>query len=337
MPENDDDDEFSLGWHRGVLTVVYYEDGRRIRRSLGTSDRATAKALLKTFATEYRKAKKGNGGPMTVAAIWEAYVADREEDKKVAVTRMRDAWKRLAPSFGSLLPALISKHLVKDYITSRRKIASNGTIHLELTYLRAALTHAAKANWIDKAPLIPLPQRPKPRDHFLTKTEALRLLEHAHAAHVRLFIALALTTAGRMSAILELEWSRVNLERRLIDLRVPDRDDTPKGRALVPINDFALRELERLRPLALSDSVIEYGGEGIANIKKGLKAAGARAGLKVSAHVLRHSAAVWMAEGGRPLEEIAQYLGHTSTATTFRVYAKYSPDYLKKTASTLEL
>jgi integrase len=53
--------------------------------------------------------------------------------------------------------------------------------------------------------------------------------------------------------------------------------------------------------------------------------------------LLRHTAAVLMAENGVPMSEISQYLGHNSTETTERVYARYSPDYLRKAAGVLNL
>ena len=34
---------------------------------------------------------------------------------------------------------------------------------------------------------------------------------------------------------------------------------------------------------------------------------------------------------------IAQYLGHSNVEVTRKVYARYSPDYLRKAASALEL
>ncbi len=58
--------------------------------------------------------------------------------------------------------------------------------------------------------------------------------------------------------------------------------------------------------------------------------------IDVSPHVLRHSAAVHMVEAGVPMSEIARYLGHSSEATTFKVYAVHSPGYLKRAASALE-
>ena len=48
-----------------------------------------------------------------------------------------------------------------------------------------------------------------------------------------LFIHFALATAGRMSAILELTWDRVDLVSRRINLRDPNRSVTRKGRAVV--------------------------------------------------------------------------------------------------------
>ena len=52
--------------------------------------------------------------------------------------------------------------------------------------------------------------------------------------------------------------------------------------------------------------------------------------------MLRHSAAVHMAEEGVPISEISQYLGHSNTQITERIYARYSPEYLRKAAAALE-
>lgn len=53
-------------------------------------------------------------------------------------------------------------------------------------------------------------------------------------------------------------------------------------------------------------------------------------------HDLRHSAAVWMAEAGISMDEIAQLLGHSDPGVTFKVYARFPPNYLRKAASALE-
>lgn len=72
-------------------------------------------------------------------------------------------------------------------------------------------------------------------------------------------------------------------------------------------------------------------------IRTGLERAIKNAGLEgVSSHVLRHTAAVHMAEAGIPMTRISQYLGHSSTAVTERVYARFAPDHLADAAAVLE-
>jgi integrase len=44
-----------------------------------------------------------------------------------------------------------------------------------------------------------------------------------------------------------------------------------------------------------------------------------------------------MAEGGVPMEEIAQYLRHEDVRTTYRVYVCFSPDHLQDAARALAL
>src|SRR5262249_4051172 len=160
--------------------------------------------------------------------------------------------------------------------------------------------YAVREQWIQRAPHIPVPQKPGPREHHLKRGEAQKLLDAASTPHVKLFIRLALATAGRASALLELTWDPVDLDARRIDLRDPNRPRTRKGRARVPINDCLLEALMEAREGAISPYVIEWDGKRVQSVKKGVGAAARRAGVKCSPHVLRHTAAVWMAEDGVP-------------------------------------
>lgn len=330
-------EEYRLGRVNGRFYAVWYEGGRRRRRSLGTDDKATANASLGEFKRQI-SFQRTAGKALTVGAIYTAYAADRESEGKAAGPRIRDAWKRLKGTFDSLSPVHITKALCRAYMTERRRTkVSDGTIHVELGYLRSALKFAWREGWITAIPYVPLPRKPAPREHHLTRKEADRLIKAAGEPHVRLFIVLALTTAGRASAVLDLTWDRVDMERRIIRLHDPQRDTTVKGRAAVPINDSALEVLQEAQRAALTPFVIEWGGRRVKSVKKGVGAAAARAGLKASPHVLRHTAAVWMAEAGIRMPEIAQYLGHRDDLTTQRIYARFSPGHLRKAAEALEL
>ncbi|MCS0504128.1 tyrosine-type recombinase/integrase [Ancylobacter sp. GSK1Z-4-2] len=52
--------------------------------------------------------------------------------------------------------------------------------------------------------------------------------------------------------------------------------------------------------------------------------------------MLRDAAAVHMAEDGVPMEEIAQFLGHSNVAITRKAYARFSPGCLHKASTSLE-
>lgn len=328
--------EYRLARHRGKFAVVWYEEGRRQRRSLGTMDIAEANVRIIEFKRSHLAATRS--GPLTVGEIYERYASNAERLGRSASVRIRFAWRSLRGCFENLPPSRAITERAEDYFQSRSSNVSSGTIHLELGYLRAALRNAEKEGWITKTPYIPLPKKPEPKDHRLTREEARRLIDACSPGHIRLFIVLALTTAGRAGAILDLSWDRVDFERRRINLRNPHRSETSKGRALVPMNDTAYRELQQAKQIALTEYVIEYGGKAVKSIKKGFASAVRRAGIsKCSPHDCRKLAARMMIQGGASIEEVAQYLGHSNIMTTRRIYARFSADYLKKAAGALEL
>lgn len=147
---------------------------------------------------------------------------------------------------------------------------------------------------------------------------------------------LMLTTAGRIGALLELTWDRVDLDRRIIRL-APHDIGPKKGRATVPINDSLATALHTAQASALSRHVIEWGGHRVGSIKTGFNAAVKRVGIAhCTPHDLRRTAGRFMAEAGVPIDEIAQYLGHSNPNITRSTYGQFSPDYLRKAASALE-
>lgn len=311
--------------YRGAFYVTWRERGQTRRAALRTQDRGAAEQNLIAWL-------RAQEGPReTVAQIVSAYLDERRAHPGWA--RANDAWKRLRPHFGHLRPDGVTRIACREYAAMRRRRAKDGTIIKELSTLRAAL------RWHDRRTpaVIETPRLPAPRSRYLTREEYRALRDAAQETpHCELFVVLAYTTAGRASAILELTWDRVDFARGLIRL-ADDGDHGNKGRATVPMTESARAVLARARSLALTERVVEFQGKPVRSVRKAFAAAVARAGLAdVSPHVLRHSAAVHMAESGIPMEEISQYLGHSSTEITRRVYARFSPDYLRKAAAALE-
>lgn len=321
---------YRLGRLNGEFVVTWWEEGKRRRFRLGTTDRGEAERKARDIA---RLAEK----PIepTVGNLWRAY---REENagRPVAVT-MGHEWKAMAATFEALRPEDISVDLCRAH-AARRVAAgrSRGTVWTELGHLRTVLNWAEKRGMIERAPHVDRPSKPPPKERHLDRDEARRLIDSCAAPHVRLAVVLMLGTAARVGAILDLEWDRVDMERGVIRLAREDAA-TRKGRATVPMNGMVRAALTEARRGALTDHVVEYGGEKVASIKRGFAAAVERAGLTgVTPHVLRHTAAVWLAEAGKPMSEIAQYLGHSNSRITESVYARYSPTHLRSSADVLD-
>lgn len=316
----------------GQFCLTFERDGKRVRRRLGTSDPRQAKLIAPAVYAELTKPEG-----RTVADLWAGYIADRQG--RAVVETMEHTWKALRARFGSRDGDSITKEDCRAHTQERRsKGISDGTIHTELGHLRTVLKWAENGRLIERAPHIERPQKPEPKDRYLTRDEVRRIMEAAQAPHIKLAIHLMIATAARVTAILELTWDRVDFNRKQIVLRDPNDKARRKGRATVPMNDTVIAALREAQSLAMTDHVIEWAGKPVISLKRGIATAARMARVDgVSAHVFRHTSAVWMAEAGVPMTEISQFLGHSNSAITEKIYARYSHDHLRKAASALEL
>lgn len=317
---------------RGEYCLTWDEGDIRRRYRLGTSD---PKEAARSAPARYAHLTRPKG--TTVADLWTSYCLDKAG--KPVVTTMKYTWKALERRFGHLEGEAVSIADCRAYTDERRKAGKkDGSIHTELGHLRSVLVWAFKSRMISHAPHIERPQKPDPKEGYLTRGEVTRLVEAANSPHIVLAILLMIGTGARNAAALELTWDRVDFERQMIQLRNPFDRVRRKGRATVPMNDRLHDALKHAHSLALTPYVIEWAGGPVKSIKKGIKTAGAAIGRPdASPHMLRHSAAVWLAEDGHSMDEIAQFLGHGNSSITFKTYARFSPDHLRRLASSLEV
>jgi integrase len=271
-----------------------------------------------------------------VADAWDGYT--KALGAKPSAVTASHQWKAIGPAFADRNAATLTEADCQRYVVARRKLGrSESTIWSELSRLRSALRWAENKRLIDRAPKIWIPAPSPPRDKRLTREQVKAFIDACTLPHVKLFAILAATTGARMGAILSLTWDRVDLDRGLIRYQDPTAAASKKGRATAPINALARDALSEAHRGATTPFVIEWAGQRVRSIKKGLANAGARAGTPwVTAHVFRHSTASILAESGVSMGEIAQLLGHSNTRMVESVYAKFSPTYLRKAAATLE-
>lgn len=322
--------EYAVQRFRGGFAIVWYdENGARRRQKLAAGDRAGAEA-------EARQSwRLGDRSDKTCGAIIAAYHADRQANRVVSVPRMKDAWKAMRSFWESVRPEAIDKEMAQAYAAQRR--AGPATIRYELGHLAVALRWAEASKIIERAPVIWRPAAPERIERHLDRESFKKLLAGTVAPHARLYMLLGIFTAARPSALLDLTWDRVDFERGTVNLNAPGRQQTAKRRPVVALNDQAVEALRLAYEARQSPYVIERGAKKVANIKKAFQAASERSGVHATPYTLRHTAAVWMAEAGVPMAQIAQFMGHDDSATTEKHYARFSPDFLKGAANALRI
>jgi integrase len=175
-------------------------------------------------------------------------------------------------------------------------------------------------------------KEPTRRVRFLTREEADKLLAES-PAHLADMAAFSLATGLRRSNVTGLQWTQVELVRRLAWIH-PDQAKARKAIA-VPLNAEAVLIIRR-RAGKHPTHVFSYLGKPIRQVStKAWYGALARAGIRdFRWHDLRHTWASWHVQNGTPLHAL-QELGGWESPEMVRRYAHFSAEHLAPYADRL--
>ncbi len=170
-----------------------------------------------------------------------------------------------------------------------------------------------------------------PRDRWLTRSEAARLLwacwrtrETQRAVptvkfplrHIARFILIGLYTGTRASAIAAAAPVRADgrayadLDGGLFYRLAIGKRATAKRQPPVPIPPRLLAHMRRWATLGAGGHFVEWHGKPVQSVKTGFARAALLAGVPgVTPHTLRHTAATWLMQRGVPIWEAAGFLG----------------------------
>jgi integrase len=373
---------YRLGRLHGEAVVGWRgDDGKKHRHRLGVFSEGEGRIALDTFVGNVQ-ALNGRGG-ITFKMVWDDYYADRKKDGKL-MAAFDDNWKALEPRFGAMRVTDVTNDICRAYARERlergrliRRKGTDGkpeevrlpirvgTVWSELLRLRSAVNWAWDHNrlvglGLDKKPKIWIPRKPDPKQRVLSVEEFVRLRDACAAwPHLRLFVILAITTAARTEAILQLTWRRVDFSAGTIDLRDPEGVVDPlskrarKGRALVLMTPEARAALEEAKDGALTDYVIEWDEAPVKCIRRSFLGAVRRAGLgeaiadptrpgktkwvtDVTPHTLRHSVLSWLEEDGVDEKYISRLAAHSGPEITRKLYIHPRVEALKEAAEAIE-
>jgi integrase len=315
----------------GRRAWVIRDGGAFIRTGIAEADRAAAERRLGEYLAEKHEPERGPD-PL-IADVLNIYAT--EHMPHCASTRRSGTYNAISLLnwWGAKRASDVTPQACRAYAAASR---SQSMARRDLSLLRAAFNHYRRSTGIAPQATIVLPPKEIPRDRWLTRDEAARLLWAARRfEHLRRFILLALATGSRAGVLFRLQWSQVDLENGLLYRRPRGaREGATKKAPPVRLGRKIVGHLRRWRKLDRSQWIISYDGQPITRFSKSWPAALKRAGLAgtgVTIHSLRHTRATWTVQAGVPIWEVSGFLG-MSVATLERVYGHHHPDWQKRAA-----
>ncbi len=313
---------------------IVLADGRQVWRSTRLKVLADAEEyLIRLKAEAYETARTGipaeHNWQDAVVQYLEESVGKRSLDYDKAHFQKLDPYLRgyrLRDLNMSALTPFIQDRKQKDGV-------ANGTINRALEVVRHVLYLARDDwGWIARVPKIRMLKEPKRHVRFLTEEEADRLML-ALPKHMVPVVQFALATGCRMTEILRLEWSRVDLDRRVSWLEAGTTKNG-EGRG-VPLNRDAILALRSVQ--GQHDRwCFTYRGKRMEAIGSAWKRSLKRAGIeKFRFHDLRHTWASWHVMNGTNLQELMELGGWKSYEMVLR-YAHLAPEHLSSAAARIE-
>ena len=216
----------------------------------------------------------------------------------------------------------------------------------ELETLRAAVNYFHKEYGLDPIPAFTMPPKSRPRERWLTRHEAARLLRSARRTpHLARFILIGLYTGTRSGAILGLSWPPsvttgfVDLDAGVIHRSGSGQRTSKKRQPPVAIPARLLAHMRRWKAMdGNMRSVIHWNGGRVDSVKKSFRTAVNAAGLSggVTPHVCRHTCATWLMQAGVDMWEASGFLGMTVEMLQ-RSYGHHHVRYQKRASEALSV
>lgn len=356
-------------WHCDFVSP----SGKRIRRSLETSDKRQAQELHDQLKAEaWRVEKLGDYPSVTFDDACLRWLQEKEHKKSLDDDKTKIEYF-LELFSGRLLSSITETDILKatsgminrkhkevweikaasakkrgtKIAAYKPKPATQATKDRYLAFLRSLFRAAVNDwKWIGKSPTIKVRQKKEIRVRWLTKEEATTLIQCMPDV-MKPVVMFALATGLRRSNILNLEWTQIDLQRKVAWIHP---EDTKGGKAIgVALNETACRVLrmqigkhqqyvfvhteawhradgsptEKVRKMRVDDNTAW---------STGLRRAGI---TNFRFHDLRHTWASWLVQAGVPLTALQEMGGWESIEMVQR-YAHLAPNHLVEHARRID-
>ena len=336
--------------------IWYIKDGGfRQSTKCAQHDLAGAERALQQYLDrKHRAAVKYERDPAQipvtdVLALYAEEVATEHARPKETLQHI----KRLADFFGDKTLADVNGDICRAFVRERKTTAG---AREDLTVLRAAINFHREEGYCDRIVSVILPEKSLPRERWLSRSEAARLIWHAwryrevqkghptgrHSRrHVARFILVALYTGTRAGAVCAAALERVaglgyiDLDQGIFYRRPARIAETKKRRPPVRLPRRLLAHLRRWKRRG-QRFCVEWNGRPTHDVDKAFRRNAHECGMTdVTPHTLRHTAATWQMQSGTDLWQAAKFLGMTVEQLE-RTYGHHHPDHLEQAVDAYE-
>jgi integrase len=334
------------GRWRGVVSLGFDADGKRIRRKVSGQTRTEVKDKLKELHSELDAGVRTAAGYTVEMAVtdWLAEGLPGRAAKTVEV--YRDALGPVLTVIGRTLLRDLTVHDVRTALAKMALTHSTPTLQKAHNCLTRALRHAEGQDLVRRnvSALVDTPRGQEGRpSQALTVEQAAALLAAAEESRLHAYIVVCLLTGVRSEEARALTWDHVDLEAGTVSVwrsvRAHGDTKTVRSRRTLRLPQIAVEALRGQKRRQASERAIagelwqEYGlvfttTVGTAyeshNLRRDFRKVTAAAGLGVRwvPKELRTSFVSMMSYRGVPVEEIARLAGHASSRTTEVVYRR---------------
>lgn len=324
---------------RGKRQIWYIdylvEDGRRIRKKIGTSKKK-AEEVLRELKIEALKRELGFAPePTNVEEKKRLTLEEFAQDYlKYSQTNKTSRYSQLERTIlkKNVIPFLKGRDVgyldevktshIEDYKVERAEKISNASVNRELACVKAMYNTAIRLGYVIENPVkkVKMLKEPPGRVRYLTKEEIKRLLDNC-VPHLKPIVITALNTGMRKGEIFGLKWQDIDFSNK----RIIVQNSKNNEKRIIPMNEAVKKSLR--------DVYKEYSqNEKVFNIKdckRSFKTALRKACIEdFRFHDLRHTFASHLAMSGANLRTIQTLMGHKDITMTIR-YSHLCQPYLE--------
>jgi len=342
------------GRWRGVVSLGFGPDGKRIRRKVSGKSKAVVQDRLKTLHGDLDSGVRASPN-YTVRRAAEDWLKEGLDGRSAKTIKKNE--NVLAP----ILTAIGARRLreltaadVRQALTAMAARYSTAAVAMGHNALTRAIRHAEARDLVGRnvAMLVDTPKGQAGRpSKSLTMEQASALLAAAGGTRMHAYISLCLATGIRTEEARALRWEHVDFGDPDAEPPVPASaavwrsvrshgdTKTEKSRRTLALPQMAVNALRiqkerqaeerRAAGASWSDHDLVFASRtgaalDAANIRREFRAAckAAKIGEHWTPRELRHSFVSLMSSSGVPVEEIARLAGHSSSRTTEVVYRR---------------